>query len=139
MKSILRDYYLLLLLVLIAGLFSKTVLASDMKVHYHCSTDKPVAYETAEGPIHFGKEIFYSPEAGKSLNLSVGRFPSHYQLWIRKPYGQSKRFATVFLGSRKLQETINLGEEGESAEAIFPFQLNEGGEIINGQCEIKVE
>jgi hypothetical protein len=139
MKKILSDYYLLLLLVLIVGFFSKSVLAADMRVHYHCLTDKSVSFETAEGPLLTARELNYSPEQGKSLNLVVGRFPSHYQFWIRKPLGQNKRFASVFLGSKLLPETIDLGEEGEVSTAVFPFQLRDGDDRISGQCEIRVE
>ena len=139
MKKILRDYYFLVLLVLIVGFFGKSVFAAEMKVHYRCITDKAVTYETAEGHLFSGRELTYSPESGNSLNLSVGRFPMQYQFWIRKPYGQNKRFVSVFQGSTMLKETIDLGEEGQSSETTFPFQLNDGDDIINGKCKIKVD
>ncbi len=139
MKKILSRYYFLLLLILIAGFFSKSAFASEMKVHYHCSTDKAVTFETAEGPLSAGQELNYSPEPGKSLNLTVGRFPSHYMFWIRKPYGQSKRFASIFIGSRMLEQTIDLGEEGQVSNAVFPFLLRDGNDVIKAQCEIRVE
>ncbi|MCC2678973.1 MAG: hypothetical protein K0R29_1549 [Pseudobdellovibrio sp.] len=139
MKKILRDYYLLVLLVLIAGFFSKTAFAGEMKVQYFCQTDKLVSYETAEGPLASALELRYSPEPGKSLNLMFGRFPSQYQFWIRQPQGQTKRFASVFHGTRMLSQSIELGEEGQESTAVFPFQLKDGNETINGQCEIRVQ
>jgi len=43
MKNILRDYYLLILLVLIAGFFSKTAFAGEVKVpetiNVHCEIE----------------------------------------------------------------------------------------------------
>lgn len=138
MNEILNKYFLIVFVALLVSFISKTVNAGEMKVQYNCSTDKAVVFATAEGPLQSGRELHYSPEPGKSLNLAVGRLPSGFTFWIRQPDG-ARRFATVLYRTGVPSETIELGEEGQVSSAVFSFHLRDGNDLIAGQCEIRVE
>lgn len=139
MKAILRNYYVLVLIALFIGLFGRIAAADELRVQYHCTSDKPLLYRTAEGSLPTGTELRHSPELGKSLNLTIGRFPSQYMIWIRRPWGENNRFASVFEGTKLLTQQLDLGQNGQRSTAVFPFQVKDGDELITGSCEITLE
>ena len=139
MKHILSNYFFLIVAVLVIGFFGKLASAADLKIHYHCTSDKPVVYANIEGQIAETTDLSYSPESGKSLNLVIGRLMTGHTLWIRQGYKETKRSVTVFDSTRARGGEMSLGEEGETTTTTFSFKMRESDTMITGQCDITAE
>lgn len=139
MKAILTKYYFLVLALLMIGFFGKWAQASEIKIHYYCTSDKPLHYSTAEGDLPSGTELDYSPETGKSLNLSINRFPNNQLLWVRQGYKETRRFISILKDSKPESGEIELGEEGETKTAVYKFSMKDADDLISGSCEITAE
>lgn len=139
MNSVMRtNFYILTTLLLLTAL-SQTANAADMKIHYHCTSEKAIEYRHTKASLGETTELRYTPEAGDNLNLVIGSL-HQYILWVRKPYQETKRFISVFkLRNQQIFQTLDLGEEGESATAVFEFEIKDGNGSNKGTCEITAE
>lgn len=94
MDSVMRTNFYILSALLFLTALSQTANADEMKIQYHCTSEKPVAYRHTKARLGETTELRYTPEAGENLNLVIGSL-HQYTLWVRKPYQETKRFISV--------------------------------------------
>ena len=117
MDSVIRTNLYILSTLLLLTVLSQAASADEMKIRYHCTSEKAVEYRHTRASLGLTTELHYTPEAGENLNLVIGSF-HQYTLWVRKPYQESKRFISVFkLRNPNIFQTLDLGDEGESHDA----------------------
>lgn len=132
-------FYHILATLLVLTAFNQPAQADDMKINYHCTSEKAIEYRHTKASLGTTTELNYSPEAGENLNLVIGSY-HQYILWIRKPYGETKRSVSVFkLRNQQIFKTLDLGEEGEPATATFNFEITDNNVTITGSCDISAE